>query len=234
MTNISKLEEIKTEGLILLNLNVNSILANDGAKLIQLTEVFKKLSPAVVGITESWLTENNSNEEVEMEGYKLVRRDREGKRGGGVMVYIKEEYTVRELDFASPNDNSPSEILWVKVEKLGSKNTIVGVCYRPPTERGFIEKLEDQIDLAIDESTPIVIMGDFNIDLLKGSKSSKEYESKMINMGFEQVIEGPTRIRNGCYSTLDHIWIKGLECLNSGTTAGLSDHLCTYGSINGK
>ena len=95
VTNISKLEEIKTEGLLLLNLNVNSILANDGAKLIQLTEVFKKLSPAVVGITESWLTENNSNEEVEMEGYKLVRRDREGKRGGGVLVYIKEEYSQR-------------------------------------------------------------------------------------------------------------------------------------------
>ena len=31
VTNLSKLEEIKNEGLILLNLNVNSILANDGS-----------------------------------------------------------------------------------------------------------------------------------------------------------------------------------------------------------
>ena len=232
--SISKLEEIKEEGLILLNLNVNSILANDGAKLIQLTGILKKMGPVVVGITESWLTENNSNEEVEVEGYKLFRRDRKGKKGGGVMVYIKEEYPVKELDFSDPNENSPSEILWVKVEKLGRENTIIGICYRPPTETGFIEKLEDQVDLALDESTPIILMGDFNIDLRKRNNTSQEYERKMTNLGFEQVIEGPTRVRNGCYCTLDHIWIKGLECLDSGTTAGLSDHLCTYGRINGK
>ena len=104
---ISKLEEIKGEGLILLNLNVNSILANDGAKLIHLTGILKKLGPVVVGITETWLTENNSDEEVEMEGYKLVRRDRKGKKSGGVMVYIKDEYAVKELDFSDPNETSP-------------------------------------------------------------------------------------------------------------------------------
>ena len=81
MIRTTFLDEMGSEGLLILNFNANSILANDGGKLIELSELMQKTSPVVVGITETWLNESNCNEEVEIEGYNLIRKDRIGKKG---------------------------------------------------------------------------------------------------------------------------------------------------------
>ena len=39
-------------------------------------------------LSETWLNKSVKNAEVEIEGYKIFRLDRNGKRGGGVCAYI--------------------------------------------------------------------------------------------------------------------------------------------------
>ena len=50
------------------------------------------MNPDIIGITESWCTEVVTNAEISFENYDLFRRDRKnGRRGGGVLLYVKSE-----------------------------------------------------------------------------------------------------------------------------------------------
>lgn len=54
-----------------------------------------------MGITETWLHDSIETEEIEIDGYQVVRKDRHGvkyqNRGGGALLYLAEDYTVQEI-----------------------------------------------------------------------------------------------------------------------------------------
>lgn len=61
-----------------------------------------------------------------MEGCKLFRRDRQGRRCRGVDFYVRECFDVVEL-----NAGNNIKSLWVRIRGKGSKaDILVGVCYR--------------------------------------------------------------------------------------------------------
>ena len=66
-----------------------------------------------MGITETWWDATHDST-VNVKGYRLYRRDRIGKRGGGVVLYIKEEYTSSLISKESGEGHS--EVLWVRVQ----------------------------------------------------------------------------------------------------------------------
>ena len=43
----------------------------------------------IIGITESWANNDITDAELGLEGYAMFRKDRMGRRGGGVLLYIK-------------------------------------------------------------------------------------------------------------------------------------------------
>ena len=48
------------------------------------------IDPHVIGITESWANKDIVDVELALTGYILFRKDRRERRGGGVILYIKE------------------------------------------------------------------------------------------------------------------------------------------------
>ena len=48
------------------------------------------IKPHIIGITESWANNDITDAELGLEGYVMFRKDRMGRRGGGVLLYIKE------------------------------------------------------------------------------------------------------------------------------------------------
>lgn len=54
----------------------------------------------ILGLSEASLNNNISNASVRVSGYKLVRKDREGSRGGVVTVYVKSGLHFTVLDVA--------------------------------------------------------------------------------------------------------------------------------------
>ena len=44
----------------------------------------------IIGITESWANNDTTEAELGLEGYVMFRKDRMGRRGGGVLLYIQE------------------------------------------------------------------------------------------------------------------------------------------------
>ncbi|GAB0207696.1 hypothetical protein GRJ2_003235300 [Grus japonensis] len=82
----------------------------------------------IVAITETrW--DDSHNWSAAMDGYKLFRRDRQGRRGGGVALYVKECFDCLELN----DGDNRVECLWVRIRGNANKaDILLGACYRPP------------------------------------------------------------------------------------------------------
>ena len=51
----------------------------------------------IIGITESWANTDITDAELGLTGYVMFRRDRIGRRGGGVILYVKESIQAYEI-----------------------------------------------------------------------------------------------------------------------------------------
>ncbi|GAB0178597.1 hypothetical protein GRJ2_000325000 [Grus japonensis] len=151
----------------------------------------------LIGITEtSW--DSSYDWSVGMEGYRLFRKDRQGRRGGGVTLYINDQLECMELHLGM--DEEPTESLWVRIKgRAGAGDIIVGVCYRPPGQGDRAdEALYRQIGAA-SRSQALVLMGDFNHpdicwrDNTAECKQSRKFLECINDNFLLQVIEEPTR-----------------------------------------
>ena len=53
----------------------------------------------IIGITESWANNDITDAELGLEGYAMFRKDRMGRRGGGVLLYIKDTIPAYEVSY---------------------------------------------------------------------------------------------------------------------------------------
>ena len=73
-----------TRGLHFCHLNVNSLLS----KIDKIRDISNRIKPAVLGITESKLDSSVTNSEVNINGYSIIRHDR-NRNGRGVACFLK-------------------------------------------------------------------------------------------------------------------------------------------------
>jgi len=84
----------------------------------------------IVAIMEMWWDDSH-NRSAAMGGYKLFRRDKEGRRVGRVALYVMECFDCLELD----DGHDRIKCLWVRIRgKANKADIMVGVCYRPPNQ----------------------------------------------------------------------------------------------------
>ena len=69
-------------------LNARSIIN----KKTELNIMEDDIKPHIIGITESWANKDITNAELGLEGYVMFRKDRIGRRGGGVLFTSKTLY----------------------------------------------------------------------------------------------------------------------------------------------
>lgn len=109
---------------------------------------------------------NIKAEEVSMyqiEGYNLFAKTREKTRGGGLLIYIKEDLTFIE----KPSQLSSAEVLHGTLSMNNECLNIIAV-YRPPktNKMQFISETEILIK-KIPRNESIIIVGDINIELTR-------------------------------------------------------------------
>ena len=127
-------------------------------KINKLNIMVEDIDPHIIAISESWATLDISDAELGMNGYVMFRKDRLGRRGGGVILYIKEFILAYEIKLEK--EAECEEAVWCNVF-TGNSTLTVELVYRSPNIS--IEKNE-KIHNAIKEvnKRDCVIMGDFN------------------------------------------------------------------------
>lgn len=125
-----------------------------------------------------------------IEGYKQYFYNRINRRGGGIMVFIKNEHAGEEFNLTTKNTYEQIHIK-VKIEKR--ELDIISI-YRPPNsdKNAFMNELEEQLS-TINKKNSIICMGDFNIDMKSNSNYSNQLESITSSKGLIQSIDDFTR-----------------------------------------
>ena len=120
-------------------LNARSIINKKNELDIMVDEI----KPHIIGITESWANNDITDAELGLEGYVMFRKDRMGRRGGGVLLYIKETIPAYEVQLQEEADCN--EAIWCKLV-TGHTTVTIGVVYRCPniTKQNY-EKIHNAI-----------------------------------------------------------------------------------------
>ena len=191
----------------------------------------------LTGITETWATESVNDAELSMEGYNMFRKDR-GTRGGGLILYIKNNLRARINEDLTNSEFAES--LWCDVE-ADRQRALIGLCYRSPTSTTENdENLLSVMEKAVlrTAANHILIMGDFNfpeIDYASESVVGRDTEPpamflfKTQELCLSQHVKDATRIRqNQTPTTLDYIFTEEenlIETINYEVPLGKSDHV---------
>ena len=91
--------------------------------------MIEDIDPHIIGITESWANIDITDAELGLTGYIMFRRDRIGRRRGGVILYFKESIQAYEIKLERE----------AEYDEAGSCNIVtrnstltIGLVYRSP------------------------------------------------------------------------------------------------------
>ncbi len=167
-----------------------------------------------MGFSETFLDERVKDSELMIAGYNLFRRDRPGRGGGGVVVYVSDDIPVVERPDLESSD---LEAIWLEVKQFGCKPILVCHMYRPPDATNvWLEALDSVLEKVQVSNMELIMMGDFNVDLLKESPLKDNFLAITESFQLAQLIEDPTRtatrkdkitgIETNSTTLIDHVY----------------------------
>lgn len=152
--------------------NVQGLL--EGAHFDQLNNLISKFNClSLIAISETFLRASNTNKSVEIDGYKLIRADRVGRKndrnkGGGVAVYLKTNFKYKIILNSFKNNHGFKfiDFLVLEISTKYSKITF-GVLYRTKDcTNGDARNFFDLLCNTVQRDANVIITGDFNINFL--------------------------------------------------------------------
>ncbi len=180
-------------------------------------------SADIIAVTESWIQTDGRDFEAEFElpGYTMFKKDRIGRQGGGVLLYVRSHLnsTVQIID-------SPHELIGVELNGQTIRLHVYLV-YRPPHQT-----VDKDIDLYILLSRLIqnktsVIAGDLNCHINWENRTSDIEGNRLVDFANDnfltQVVGEPTRgnnILDLVFATEDDL----ISDVSVGECLGTSDH----------
>ena len=138
-------------------------------------------------IRETHLKSRHSDSVFTIPGYMMLRRDRAGRRGGGVALYVRTTMPLQGV-WTYSADNPTYELLWADVGDM-----FIGALYHPPRPLYTPDSLFYYLQGCIDEITcnhpaaSLVLAGDFN---------QLSHDALVDRTGLTQIVKQPTRGAN--------------------------------------
>jgi hypothetical protein len=237
----SQIIEGTTIALSSFHLNCRSLSSNWDAFHNLLCDLHNKdFSFDIIGVSEVFRADRDTR--VVLSGYhNIIMRCRNDESRGGVGLFIKDSINFKVRDDLSVFIPHVYESLFIEMENESHKKIIAGVIYRPNTlPRAdvdiFSSTLFDIMEIINSEGKSSLILGDFNICLLKYGINDKtsDYVDGILSRGFLPVIHKPTRVTHTSATLIDHIY-PNLTCNN--TLSGIiltdvADHFGTFHIVN--
>jgi len=194
----------------------------------------------IVGIVESWATEDIKDAELALDGFTMFRKDRGGERGGGLLLYVSDRFeTTLEMQCMNANFE---ESIWCTVDTAPGSKLLVGLCYRKTNSssannESLLEAMEAASKCKIDSH--MTIFGDFNYRSINYSQYSVAPDGGLAPQEFFEKTQELFLIRNvheftWCReeqrsSVLDYIFTDEenmIDDMKYLAPLGKSDHAC--------
>lgn len=222
--NLNAGETKNTRGFKIAHLNIRSLVKH----IEQFRLYFHKQQFDIICLNETLLDSTIANHEVKINGYDIVRKDR-NRHGGGVAIYIRNSINYKVRDELM-QDNL--ETITVEICKPKSKPFLINCWYRPPdTTLELFNMYEELIKKMDSENKEVILIGDFNCDWSQvNNGNAKPQTNKLFEIAkifqFEQMIKEPTRITENSKTLIDLAFTNKPEIvINSGVVhLGISDH----------
>ena len=189
------------------------------SKIRSLNNIVEEVQPTIICITESHLMDE---EDLQIDGYKNLRNDR-NKDGGGVLIAVQEKlYNITTI---VEKMKDVEESIWVVINNTCTAIRI-GLIYAPQESRTtkeeyqiMYENISKQITIAKEKEQKLLLMGDFNCkvgEIIVGNgkeitKSAKNFlkmikSNKLTLLNAAEKCSGLwTRIEGTSRSVLDYV-----------------------------
>nr|CAH7729450.1 unnamed protein product [Callosobruchus chinensis] len=178
-------------------------------------------------VSETWINQSHTASILEIPNYHFFHKDR-SRRGGGVGIYIRDEFSSREV-FEDFHSCDGIEHIFVEVT-LSKIKILLCVIYRVPSSSAvlFIEQLDNIMSFVTPQYDYVGILGDINIDLLQDHSVLDCISS----YDFVSQINEPTRITPSSATCIDVIFTNsGLSELVAGVGVYLTDDISDHHAI---
>ena len=208
------------KGLRIGNLNVCHLLPKlDELKII----LNDRCSVNILGVCETFLTEEIDNSLLDIEGFNFERKDRGVGLGGGILIYISNQIQYkRRYDI----EKDEIEAIWIEVLIPNSKSVLICSAYRPPSApTRWVHHLVDELHMATScEDNELWLLGDFNICYKTDPPSY--WSTALEEFNLSQMILTPTRVNAKSCTLIDHIYTNRPDamCETNVPIISLSDH----------
>ena len=217
----------KPYGLRVAHINVCSL----HNKIDQISHILCDMNLDILGLGETRLNSEIIDDELYIDGYIFVRNDRITDSGGGVGIFVKCDVPFSKCDKLC---SSELEHIWLEV-KQSKQSILICMLYRPPSAKACYRGiLSNNIEKALSMNQNVVIMGDFNCDMLNTDDYSNNWVTDMCTLfHLNQLILNPTRITPSSCTLIDLILTSVSELYQNTEVipVTLSDHYLIYTTI---
>ena len=160
-----------------------------------------------------------------MDHYTLININRNGKKGGGVAIYLPTRFEYLLLNDLTKISNA-LESIFIEIISHTGINKIIGVIYRPPqsSKDDFLNELQNILQNEKIQNKTSFIMGDFNFNLL--NQNSHEFMELFLSFSFLPLVTKPTRVFQTSATLIDNIFtnLQSPILSSSIVVSDISDH----------
>lgn len=235
--DINKLDILNSNHLAYLHLNISSLQYHIDELKNLLTET-NNVKFDIIGISESRLKEsNNLITNINIADYVIEHCPTAGK-AGGTLLYISKDIVYNIRKDLNIYEKEKLESIFIEQYNEKDQNTIIGCIYKHPcmdiTE--FNVEIRKLLNKLSSEHKNIILMGDFNINLLNydNDSATAQFLDQLLSNSLYPTISTPTRITNKSKTLIDNIF---LNLINQKFIAGninesISDHMPQFLILN--
>jgi exonuclease III len=178
--------------------NIQSLLKNKS----ELINVITEIKPAIVCLSETRITNDITDKEIEIQGYSLALCESHSRHTGGCVIYVRND--IKFEIFENKNLNLKCWILGIKIKT--SKGIFNVIClYRSPSspQNTFLSAFDEWLENNVLNGQNFIIVGDFNIDIKKLSPVSQNLKEIIQSFGMKQHVKQFTRISKDSKTLID-------------------------------
>ena len=190
-----------------------------------------KHSIDILTLSETWLTPDIMDDEVTLQGFSLVRKDRVSlvkSCGGGVVIFVRDG-----IPFVVKSDLTSNcfECLWVDVKRPKCRRLTICCSYRPGDQNidDFISYLDDALNMIDTDHC------DFNVDYSSKKNHLRHKLKEFASHSLTQIVNKPSRVTENSSTTIDLIFVNNSHRIVQSDVldASISDHSVVFCTIKG-